>query len=316
MANILALGELLIDFIQIGISDSGNPIYEANPGGAPCNFLSMTSKLGHKAYFIGKVGNDNFGLQLEKTVKEAKVNTEGLIKSYDYGTTLAFVHHDNTGDRSFTFYRAADAQISEYDIKEELFKAKDVFHLGTLSMTNEICKKASLKAIKIAKEKNLLISFDPNLRENLWTDLEKAREAFIEGLKVCNILKIADNEIKWFTQKDNLEEAIKVLREQYPIDLIFLTLGRDGSIAYYNNISVSAPTFLNIKCVDTTGAGDSFMGCAISKVLEIGLSNLNENNLKEILLFANAGASLVASKRGVIKVLPSINEINLLKNSK
>ena len=316
MANILALGELLIDFIQIGISDSGNPIYEANPGGAPCNFLSMTSKLGHKAYFIGKVGNDNFGLQLEKTVKEAKVNTEGLIISNDYGTTLAFVHHDNTGDRSFTFYRAADAQISEYDIKEEFFKAKDIFHLGTLSMTNEICKKASIKAIKIAKEKNLLISFDPNLRENLWPDLEKAREAFIEGLKVCNILKIADNEIKWFTQKENLDEAIKDLREQYPIDLIFLTLGRAGSIAYYDNICVSAPTFLNIKCVDTTGAGDSFMGCALSKLIEIGLNNLNENNLNEILLFANAGASLVASKRGVIKVLPSINEINLLKNSK
>lgn len=313
MANIIALGELLIDFIQIGVSDIGNPYYEANPGGAPCNFLSMTKKLGNNSAFIGKVGNDNFGLQLEKAIKEAGLDTTDLIKSDKYGTTLAFVHHDDTGDRAFTFYRNADAFLSEDDIKESSFENKDIFHLGTLSMTNEICKGATLKALKIAKKKNLTISFDPNLRTNLWDDENKTREAFIIGFKACNILKIADNELQWFTGIENLDEAIKSFRKQYPIDIIFLTLGKDGSKVYYKDLYISAPTFLNVKCVDTTGAGDSFMGSALSKIISYGLNNLNEENLKETLLFANAAASLVASKKGVIKILPSEDEIETLK---
>lgn len=316
MANIVALGELLIDFIQVGESDIKNPIYEANPGGAPCNFLAMTGKLSHKPTFIGKVGNDNFGKQLEKAIVEAGINTSGLIKSDKYPTTLAFVHHDSSGDRSFTFNRSADAQISESDISEDLFLNQDVFHFGTLSMTNEKCKKATLKAIKIAKEKNLLISFDPNLRANLWDDLNKAKEAFIEGFKVCNVLKIADNELSWFTGIDDLDLAIEAFRKEYNIDLIFLTLGKDGSKAYYKDICVTVPTFLEVACVDTTGAGDSFMGSSLSKVLEIGIDNLNEENLKDILLFANAAASIVASRRGVIRILPSLEEIEKLKATK
>lgn len=315
MANVLALGELLIDFIQEGNSKSGNPIYEANPGGAPCNFLSMIKKLGYNAAFIGKIGNDNFGKQLENTIVNAGLDTKGLIKSDEVGTTLAFVHHDETGDRSFTFYRGADAQIKENEITDDLFVDKDVFHFGTLSMTNEVCKKATLKAISIAKERNMLISFDPNLRENLWNDLTKARAAFIEGFKVCNILKIADNELAWFTKEEDLDKAIVKFREEFDIDLIFLTLGREGSKAYYKDVCVSAPTFLEVPCTDTTGAGDSFMGSALYKVLELGLDNLNQENLKETLLFANAAASLVASKKGVIKVLPNIEEIEVLKNS-
>ena len=316
MANIVALGELLIDFIQYGVSDINNPLYEANPGGAPCNFLAMTKKLGNNALFIGKVGNDNFGNQLEAAIETAGLNIRGLVKSDKYPTTLAFVHHDESGDRSFTFNRSADAKICEDDIKEEFFENQDVFHFGTLSMTNEVCKKATLKAINIAKNRNMLISFDPNLRANLWDDLDKAKEAFIEGFKVCNVLKIADNELSWFTGEDDLEKAITIFREKYPIDLIFLTLGRDGSKAYYNDICVKAPTFLEVRCVDTTGAGDSFMGCSLSKVLEHGIDNLNKDNLKEILLFANAGASLVASKRGVIRILPSKEEIEVLKKTK
>lgn len=316
MANIIALGELLIDFIQVGESEIGNPIYEANPGGAPCNFLAMASKLSNNATFIGKVGNDNFGTQLENAIVEAKINTAGLVKSDKYSTTLAFVHHDSTGDRSFTFNRSADAQISVDDIRDELFNNQDVFHFGTLSMTNEVCKAATLKAVEIAKSKNLLISFDPNLRANLWDDLNDAKLAFSEGFKVCNILKIADNELSWFTGIDDLDLAIESFRKEYDIDLIFLTLGRDGSKAYYKDICVLEPTFLDIPCVDTTGAGDSFMGSSLSKVLQIGLDTLNESNLKDTLLFANAAASLVANKRGVIKILPNLEQIEKLKETK
>ena len=316
MANILALGELLIDFIQSCDSERGNPTFEANPGGAPCNFLAMTKRFSNEAFFIGKVGNDNFGLQLENAVKEAGIITDGLIKSDYFNTTLAFVHHDKTGDRSFTFFRGADAQIREDEINQELFINKDVFHLGTLSMTNDICKAATLKALRLAKKNNLLISFDPNLRENLWDDLDMARDAFKEGFKVCNVLKIADNELRWFTQVDDLDIAIEKFRKEYSIDLIFLTLGRDGSKAYYKDICAFAPTFLEVPCIDTTGAGDSFMGSSLSKVLEYGIDNLNQEKLEEVLLFANAAASLVTSRKGVIKILPSIEEIEALKASK
>jgi len=316
MNKIIAIGELLIDFIQYGDSNNNNPLYEANPGGAPCNFLAMLNKLGNNVSFIGKVGNDAFGHQLEKTLVDSKINTKGLIKSDEFPTTLAFVHHDNSGDRSFTFYRknGADAAICEKDVNEYLFKGMDLFHFGTLSMTNEVCKKATLKAINIARENKLLISFDPNLRENLWDDLHDAKKAFIEGFNVCNVLKIADNELAWFTGENDLEKAIKIFREEYPIDLIFLTLGKNGSKAYYKDICVSVPTFLNVKCVDTTGAGDSFMGASMHKVLSYGLDNLDSNKLKDLLIFANASASLVASKKGVINSLPSLEDINSLIN--
>jgi fructokinase len=314
MAKFVALGELLIDFIQYGESENQNPLYEANPGGAPGNFLAMTNKLGNSASFIGMVGNDAFGKQLEDTLIGAGLNTKGLIKSDKYHTTLAFVHHDSHGDRSFSFYREADAYINKKDIKECLFENKDVFHFGTLSMTNETCKAATIKAINIAQEKKLIISFDPNLRKNLWDDLSKAKEAFIEGFKVCNVLKIADNELQWFTGIENLDDAIKSFRKEYPlIGLIFLTLGKDGSSAYYKNIKITVPTFLNLPCVDTTGAGDSFMGSAMNCVMSYGFNNLDENNLKETLLFANAAASIVASRKGVIKSLPNIEEIETLK---
>lgn len=317
MAKIVGLGELLIDFIQNGISENGNPIYEANPGGAPCNFLAMAQKLGSSAHFIGKVGNDNFGNQLEATLDEAGINTTSLVKSETEPTTLAFVHHDECGDRSFTFYRknGADAALCEDDVNESAFDETSLFHFGTLSMTNEICRAATLKAIKIAKKKNILISFDPNLREKLWDDLSSAREAFVEGFNVCNILKIADNELQWFTGIDNLDEAIISFREKYPIDLILLTLGKDGSRAYYKDIVAFAPTFLSLKAVDTTGAGDSFMGSAITKILSYGLENLNIDNLSETLRFANAAASLVASRKGVIKSLPSLEEIEELEKT-
>jgi len=311
VANIIALGELLIDFIQ----NDKTPSYEANPGGAPCNFLAMTKKLGNNPFFIGKVGDDAFGKQLETAIIDAGINPCGLIKSSKYATTLAFVHHDSTGDRSFSFYRSADSFIDENEIKESFFEQKDIFHFGTLSMTNAICKKATLKAIKIAQAKNLTITFDPNLRKNLWDNLDKAKEAFIEGFKVCNILKIADNELQWFTGINDLDQAIKVFRAQYPIKLIFLTLGKDGSRAYYNNLVVHAPTFLELACIDTTGAGDSFFGTAISKVFEYGLDDLDEKSLRKSLIFANAAASIVASRKGVIKSLPQITEIERLSKT-
>jgi len=302
MAKILALSELLIDFIQQKEIVGENPFYEACPGGAPCNLLAMAQKLDNQTTFIGKIGKDSFGEQLETVISKIGINTSGLIKTSEKNTTVSIVSHDKTGDRSFSFFRGADALLCEEEIDPRLFENQDVFHFGTLSMTNDICKAATFKAIDIAKENHLIISCDPNLRANLWSNLDQAKEAFKESFEVCNILKISDNELRWFTGIYNLDSAINDLRSNYNIDLILLTLGKDGSKAYYNDYYASAETFLNIPCVDTTGAGDSFMGCALSEIMKIGIENLNNENLKEILLFSNAAASLVAGKRVLLKL--------------
>lgn len=176
--DVCALGELLIDFTENGISENGNPIMEANPGGAPCNVLAMLNKQGYKTAFIGKVGNDIFGRQLKAVVREAGINTDGLVTDESVNTTLAFVHTLPGGDREFSFYRnpGADMMLSEADIDYKLVQNSRIFHFGSLSMTGEICEAATKKAVETAKESGAIISFDPNLRENLWDSLDKARE--------------------------------------------------------------------------------------------------------------------------------------------
>ena len=199
--DVCALGELLIDFTENGISENGNPIMEANPGGAPCNVLAMLNKQGYKTAFIGKVGNDIFGRQLKAVVREAGINTDGLVTDESVNTTLAFVHTLPGGDREFSFYRnpGADMMLSESDIDYKLVQNSRIFHFGSLSMTGEICEAATKKAVETAKGSGAIISFDPNLRENLWDSLDKAREKIAYGISECDILKISDNEIQWFT---------------------------------------------------------------------------------------------------------------------
>ncbi len=309
--DVVALGELLIDFTDNGVSEQGNTIFEANPGGAPCNVLAMLQKLGDRTAFIGKVGEDIFGTKLKGVLEEVGINTTGLIVDKDARTTLAFVQTFEDGDRDFSFYRnpGADMLLTEDEIDEKLIKHSEIFHFGTLSMTHKGVRKATKKAIKMAKEHGALISFDPNLRPPLWESLEEAKEQVAYGLGKCDILKISDNEIQWFTGEEDYDKGIEKLRKEYGIPLVVLSMGKDGSRAYYKDIKVDKPAFVQEKTIETTGAGDTFGGCCLHHILKYGIDNLNEEKLDEMLTFANAAASIVTTRKGALRVMPAKNEV-------
>lgn len=310
--DVVALGELLIDFTENGLSEQGNPLLEANPGGAPCNVLSMLQKLGDKTAFIGKVGNDGFGHLLTKAVQEQGIDTTGLVYDNDVHTTLALVLKKENGDRDFAFYRnpGADMNLKEEEVNESLIASSSIFHFGTLSLTDESVKKATQKAVKVAKENGLTITFDPNLREPLWRSLEEAHEQVAWGLQQADVVKISDNEITWFTGMDNYDEGIAFLQKEYPnLKLICLSMGGDGSKAVYRDVHVAYPAFLQEATIETTGAGDTFCACMIHTVLENGIDHLDEEKLKEMLKFANAAASLVTTKKGALRVMPTKEEV-------
>lgn len=309
--DVVALGELLIDFTENGTSGQGNPVYEANPGGAPCNVLSMLNRLGHQTAFLGKVGNDIFGRQLRSTVESAGINVEGLLTDEDVLTTLAFVETKPDGDRDFSFYRnpGADMMLREEEVRDDIIATGKIFHFGTLSMTNEPVRSATKHAIAVAKENGALISFDPNIREPLWKDMEEAKEQTAYGLSVCDILKISDNEIQWFSGKEDYTEGIRMLQQTYQIPLILLSMGRDGSRAYYKNMIVEVPAFLQKNTIETTGAGDTFGACCLHYILQYGLMELTEQQLKDMLTFANAAASIITTRKGALRVMPSLEEI-------
>lgn len=308
----VALGELLIDFTDNGVSEQGNPILEANPGGAPCNVLAMLNRLGKKTVFIGKVGDDRFGHMLKDVVKESGTDVTNLITDSSAHTTLAFVHTMEGGEREFSFYRdpGADMLLTADEVREDIITASRLFHFGTLSSTHDGVKAATRYAIDVAEKNGLLISFDPNLREPLWKSLDDARREIEYGLSHCNILKISDNELEFMTGTDNYDEGIRILRGRFDIDLIFLTLGSSGSRAFYKDISAETPSFNEVTPIEKTGAGDTFAGCALSRVLDYGMENITEDRLKELLVFANAGATLVTARKGALKVMPQEEEIN------
>lgn len=309
--DVVALGELLIDFTEYGESTQGNPLLEANPGGAPCNVLAMLTKLGNKTAFVGKVGCDQFGEMLTTRVSELGIDTTYLYKDREVHTTLAFVHTFPDGDRDFSFYRnpGADMMLTDDEIPEELLKQSRIFHFGTLSMTHEGNRKATQKALNIAKENGCIISFDPNLRPPLWDSMDTAKQQVEYGLQYCDILKISDNEIQWFTGEEDFDKGIAKLQAQYNIPLILLSMGRDGSRAYYKGLCVEVKSFIQENTIETTGAGDTFGGCALHHILQWGLENLTEEKLRKMLTFANAGASIITTRKGALSVMPSEGEI-------
>lgn len=312
--DVVALGELLVDFTESGVSPQGNPLLEANPGGAPCNVLAMLNNLGKKTAFIGKVGQDSFGRMLGEAVKESGTDVTNLVMDEKVPTTLAFVHTLPDGDRDFSFYRnpGADMMLKKEEIMEEVIEGGKIFHFGTLSSTHPGVREATRYAVKAAKEHGLLISFDPNLREPLWDTLEDARKEIAYGLSQCDILKISDNELEFMTGTKDYTEGVAILRESYSIALIFVTMGRDGSRAYYKDMVVEAKPFLQKNTVETTGAGDTFEGCALNYILEHGLAELSEAELRELLIFANAAASIITTRKGALKVMPKEEEIRKL----
>lgn len=310
--DVIALGELLIDFTENGQSTQANPLLEANPGGAPCNVLAMLQKLGKRTAFIGKVGKDMFGAQLRKAGQDAGICMDYLREDAQVHTTLAFVKTWPNGDRDFSFYRdpGADMMLTAEELPLQALKDTRVFHFGTLSMTHPEVRFATRKAVTIAREAGALISFDPNLRLPLWFSKDEAREQIAWGLGRCEILKIADNELQFMTGERDFDRGAAILQAQYPqIRLLNVTAGADGSYSFYGGKRVFVPSFRLGGTIETTGAGDTFCACVLNYVLENGLEHLGESDLTQMLRFANAAAYLVTTKKGAIRSMPEREQI-------
>ncbi len=305
--DVVALGELLIDFTQNGLSEQGNPLFEANPGGAPCNVLAMLQKLGHRTAFIGKVGADGFGAQLRQVAAEAGIDLRGLLEDREVHTTLAIVHTKPGGDRDFSFYRnpGADMMLREQELPMELLGDCRIFHFGTLSMTHPEVKAATKAAVAAAKAAGALISFDPNLRPPLWSSMENAREQIEWGLGQCDVLKISDNEVEFLVGHQDYPAGARELLARYPkIKLLNVTCGASGSYSFCCGRQVFVPSFLLGGTIETTGAGDTFCASVLHNVLVNGLEDRNEESLRQMLRFANAAAYLVTTKKGAIRSMP------------
>lgn len=316
--DVTALGELLIDFTENGLSESGNPVMEANPGGAPCNVLAMLQKLGKNCAFIGKVGKDAFGDMLEETLKNARIVTRGLKRDNEVHTTLAFVHTLAGGERTFSFYRnpGADMNLCIDDLEDSLLHDCRIFHFGSLSLTDEPCRETTKVAVARAREAGAMISFDPNLRESLWSDLALAREQIEWGLDQCDILKIADNELVFMTGITDYDAGAEKLLEKHPrIRLLNVTAGEHGSYSYYGDIRCHVPVIKTDHVLEKTGAGDTFCACVLNYILDRGLDGLTEKDLRQMLTFANAAAALIIRKKGALKVMPEKEEIERLIRS-
>lgn len=314
MYDVVALGELLIDFIQCGNSENGTPVFEANPGGAPGNVLAMLKKLDFHVGFIGKVGRDSFGDMLARILEDTGISSEGLVFDEEVNTTLAMVHTTADGDRDFSFYRkpGADIMLKPEEVCLKMIEECRIFHFGSLSLTDEPAAGATKLAVETAKMAGKLISFDPNLRIPLWEDLKKAEDAIWYGIENCDILKIADNEIKWLTGTDDYDEGVRRIRERSDASLINVTLGRKGSISYYKDKKVFVDAVYSGETVDTTGAGDTFCANVLGYVLKNGMQNLTEEDMEKMLLFANTAASIVTTRKGAICSMPGNMEIKTL----
>lgn len=313
--DVVAIGELLIDFTENGISGQGNPMFEANPGGAPGNVMAMLQRLGRQTAFIGKVGKDFFGTQIIEALKETGIDASYILMDEEVHTTLALVHTFPDGDRDFSFYRnpGADMMLCADEVPEDVIANAGIFHFGTLSMTHEGVREATKRSLSIAKEHGVLISFDPNLRPPLWKSMEDAREQVLYGLGFCDVLKISDNEIQWLTGEEDFTAGVQWIKARYPkISLILVSMGKEGSRAYYGDSMVEVPAHIQEHTIETTGAGDTFCGCILNYICGHGLKGLTEEQLREMLNFANAAASVITTRKGALRVMPTVEEIQAI----
>ena len=306
MLDVVALGELLIDFAAKGSDGSGYPTLAANPGGAPGNFLAALNAYGKKTAFLGKVGNDTFGQLLLGSLRDAGIETKGIVVDDSVFTTLAFVTFDESGDRSFSFARkpGADTQLTWEEIDKALIDEAKVFHFGTLSLTDEPVRSATRKAVAYAKAQGKLITCDPNLRQPLWPSAEAAREQMLWSLHQADVVKISDNEVEFLWSCTPEEGADKLLSE-FGVSLAMVTLGPDGCLLKTKNASFRAAC-PKVQPVDTTGAGDIFGGSSVARLLELDkpISELTEADLAYIGRFAAAAASLSTEHSGGIPSIP------------
>ncbi len=312
MLDVVALGELLIDFATLTTDEDGYPTMAAHPGGAPANFLAALTKFGAKTALMGKVGTDALGKLLYGTLEKAGIETRGLIATDDVFTTLAFVTFDANGDRAFSFARkpGADTCIAFEELDLSLVDEAKIFHFGTLSLTDEPARETTYQAVAYAKSKGKLITYDPNLRKPLWKDLQEAKEQLIWGLGQADVVKISDEEVE-FLFGLGVEDGAQYILDTFPVKLVFVTCGADG--CYFKN-SVACgkvPSLKNIQVKDTTGAGDIFGGSAVWKLLQYGLDPavMDETALRDVVSFACTSAGLSTTRSGGISSVPSYEEV-------
>ena len=312
MMDVVALGELLIDFTCVSTDPEGYPTMAAHPGGAPANFLAALAKFGAKAALLGKVGNDTFGKLLTGTLQKAGIETCGLVAAEDVFTTLAFVTLDETGNREFAFSRkpGADTRLSFDEIDLSLIDRAKVFHFGTLSLTDEPARSATYEAVAYAKKAGKLITYDPNLLKPLWRNLEEAKQQLLWGLGQADVVKISDEEVE-FLFGLGVEEGAKYILDKFGVKLVFVTCGAEGCFFQNAQASGHVPSLSGIRVVDTTGAGDIFGGSAVWQLLQLGKApdTLSLEELTRVVRFACVSAGLSTTKHGGISSVPAYEEV-------
>lgn len=316
--DLAAIGELLIDFTPSGVSHQGNPLFECNPGGAPANVLAAVTRLGGTGAFIGKVGSDTFGRFLSDTLKKNGIDDKGLKFDPRVHTTLAFVHLNEAGDRSFSFFRdpGADMMLTFEEVDQNIIRNAGAFHFGSVSMTHEPSRTATLESARLAREMGRTISYDPNLRPALWSSLEEAREVILKGMAFADILKISEEELTFLTGETDLEKGAGRLADLYKGRILLVTLGPKGCFFSMDGRFDRLPAY-DVETIDTTGAGDAFLG---GFLYQIGpyfgrLQELTFDELHDAVNFANAVGALATTRKGAIPAMPGMDEVMALLKS-
>jgi fructokinase len=312
MYLIVSLGELLIDLIPHNDYTAENPSYEAKVGGAPVNVLSGLAKWGHSTAYISKVGNDAFGVYLKKKVSSCHINVDHVRIEETAPTTVAIVSLDENRNRTFDFIRnpGAEQLVTKDEIDYSLIQETKIFHFGSLSLTHNPAREATMEAVKYAKQENKIISFDPNYRPLLWENQEDAKRMMTEGLKWADIVKVSDEEIQFITNEDDLVKASQLLAETYSIPLLFMTKGKEGSMVVCNGHLLEEKGLV-VHPVDTTGAGDAFMASVLHQFLvkDKPILELTKNDLREMLQFANLVAAQSTTRKGGFSVVPALDDL-------
>lgn len=313
--DLVSLGELLIDFTPIGVSENNNPIFERNPGGGPANLACAAAKLGSSTAFIGKVGNDFFGTALKQILNSNGVNTDALLLSDSYKTTLAFVQLDSTGDRSFSFYRknGADTMLRFDEINLSVLDNCKYFFCSSVLMSEGDSRETSFQMMEAARERNIPVVFDPNLRLNLWESAELAKEYIVKALPLADIVKVSEEELLFLTDEPDIEKAAENLNSKYQFKALLVTLGDKGCYAVTGAGNFYVPGFA-VHTVDTTAAGDSFTGGFLYKLIQSGkdVSSCSREELVDIVRFANAVGALTTTHKGAICALPDRSNVEEL----
>lgn len=315
MYDVCALGELIVDCTPVGKTELGADIFACNPGGAPGNVTVCMAKLGKKAAFIGKVGKDKFGEFFVDLFEQNGIETKGIVLTPDFHTTLAFVHLDKEGERSFSFYRqmCADVMLQEKEVDRELLMDTRLFHFGSVSLTQEPSRSATLSAAEFMKKSGKIVSYDPNYRENLWTDRQEALRMMSAGFDYADVAKVSEEELRLFTGIDSIEQAGRALYEKHSMKCLLITLGEKGACCICKDYFLSVPGY-QVKVADTNGAGDASMGGFLYRLTEFGkdIESLTEKEIYECLRYANAAGALVTQKNGAIPAMPDKEQVDKL----